>query len=154
MAATTATLLTRLRHNGNPACSETGMHGCAATSQPVFPLAFQMSVSRLRPAQTGRNTPQIARRSLLPAPQTVRDRTDEARIVPPAGLPAHDAFVALRSGTTTNRSTHKYFALPRRGHDGSEHSLHRKTYALLTCVALVGIYPMFATSNRSPLGKL
>src|SRR5678815_175018 len=98
--------------------------------------------------QTDRNRPQIERRSLPLAPQTVRDRTDEAYIFPPVGLPVLGASVAPLSGTTTNRSAHKYVAPPRWGRDGSQHKLCRKCDALLIDFAVARISPMFSTSSR------
>jgi hypothetical protein len=84
-----------------------------------------MYVSRPRLGQTDRNRPQIERRSLLLVPQTVRDHTGEAYIGPPAGSPAPGASVALLSGTTTNRSAHKYVAPPPGGRGGSQHNLRQ-----------------------------
>src|SRR5947208_8481277 len=86
-----------------------------------------MYVSCPRLGQTDRNRLQIGRRSLLLAPQTVQDRTDEAYIVPPAGLTALGVCVALLSVTTTNRSAHKYVAPPRGGRDGSQHKDRKST---------------------------
>src|SRR6266446_2806240 len=112
-----------------------------------------MYVSCQRLGQTDRNRSQIERRSLLLAPQTVRDHTDEAYIGPPAGFPALGAPVPLLSGTTTNRSAHRYVAPPREGRGGSQHNLHRKCDALLIDLGLARIYPVFSTSSRYPRGK-
>src|SRR5206468_3274367 len=103
-----------------------------------------MYVSCPRLGQTDRNRLQIERRSLLLAPQTVRDHTDEAYIGPAAGSPALGASVALLSETTTNRSGHKYVAPPRWGRDGSQHNLRRKCDALPIDLALARIYLMFS----------
>src|SRR6266487_1843938 len=99
--------------------------------------------------QTDRNRTQIGQRCLLLAPEIVRGRTDEAYVVPPAGLLALDTSVALHSEITTNRSAHKYVAPPRGGRDGSQHNLRRKRDALLIDLVLARIYPVFWTSNRS-----
>src|SRR5580704_6964746 len=107
-----------------------------------------MYVSWPRLDQTDRNRLRIERRSLLPARQTVQDRTDEAYIVPPAGFPALGACVALLSGTTTNRSAHKYVAPPGEGRDGSQYNLRRKRDALLIDLALARIYPLFSKNSR------
>src|SRR5205823_10828540 len=112
------------------------------------PLERSMYVSCPWPSQTGRNKLQIGRRSVLLVLQTVQDRSDEAYIVPPAGLPALGASVALLSVTTTNRSAHKYVAPPRGGRDGSQHNLRRKRDALPSDLALAGIYPVLSTSSR------
>jgi hypothetical protein len=107
-----------------------------------------MYISCPRLGQTDRNRPQIERRFLLPAPQIVRDRTDEAYIGPPAGSRALGASVALLSGTTTNRSAHKYVAPPPGDRGGSQYNLRRKRDALLIDLAPAGIYPVFSTSSR------
>src|SRR5207237_10510338 len=112
-----------------------------------------MYVSCPRPGQTDRNKPQIERRSLLLAPQTVRDRTDEAYIGPPAGSPALDASVAPLDGTTTHRSAHKCVAPLRVRRRGSQHNLSRKGDAVLLHRALATTYPVLSTTSRSPTRK-
>src|SRR5580700_7320594 len=153
MPATPATILTRLRPNRNPVCLENRMPELC----PYLLTSFSARVLAVLPCpplgQTDRNRPQIDRRPRLLAPQTVRDRTDEAYIVPPAGLLSLAASVALLSGTTTNRSGHKYVALPQGGHDGSQRNLRRKCDALLIDLVPARIYPVFWTSSRWPRGK-
>src|SRR5439155_21110607 len=107
-----------------------------------------MYVSCPRPGQTDRNRPQIERRSLLLAPQTVRDRTDEAYIGPPAGSPALDASVAPLSGTTTKPSAHKCVAPLRVGRGGSQHILCRKCDVLIIDGSLSRIYAVCDISSR------
>src|SRR5207249_11339177 len=101
-----------------------------------------------RPGQTDRNRPQIERRSLLLAPQTVRDCTDEAYIGPPAGWLALDASVALLSGTRTNRSAHKCVAPLRARRGGTQHNLRRKCDAPLLDRAHARIAPVLSTCSR------
>src|ERR1043166_9263365 len=106
-----------------------------------------------RLGQTGRNKPQIERRSLLLARRTVRDRTDEAYIALVAGSPGLGASVAPHCGKTTNQSTRK-FASPQRVDRGTtQHESHRKYVGPLIDLVPARIYPMFSTSNQSPRDK-
>src|SRR6266513_973245 len=123
------------------------------SSGPAFPFVRRMCVSCLPLDQIDRNTPQIERRSLLLALQTVKDRTDDAYIVLSAGLLVFDACVARRPETRTNRSTRKYVAPPREDPDESQYNSRRKCGRRLIDLVLAGISPGFSTSNQSLRGK-
>src|SRR5581483_8403623 len=121
--------------------------------RPAFPLVRQMRAACSPPGQIDRNTPQIERRSLFLAPQTVKDRTDDVYIVPSAGLPALGAFVVLLLERGTSRSASKYVAPPREDRAESLYNSRRKCDPRLSDLVLAGIFPEFSTSNRSPRGK-
>src|SRR5205823_4171984 len=124
------------------------------SSGPAFPFVRRMCVSCLPPDQIDRNTPQIERRSLLLALQTVKDRTDDAYMVPAAGLLVFGAFVARLLETRTNRSARKYVAPPREDPDESQYNSRRKCGGRLIDLVLAKISPGFSTSNQSLRGKL
>src|SRR5439155_21229588 len=96
------------------------------SSGPAFLFVRRMCVSCLPLEQIDRNTPQIERCSLLLALQTVKDRTDDAYMVPPAGLLVFGAFVARLPETRTNRSARRDFAPLREDPDVSQCILHPK----------------------------